>query len=169
MASNGNITLDRLDLEILSHLENNGRKPFTEIARAIGVSVGTVHNRYTRMIANKTLTIIGRINPFHAGLNAFALIHIAVKPPRLIDDAVSQISQYHEVSFLGIVAGDFDIHIDVMCRDNDHLYELVHDRIHNIQGVVDTKTIPILNIHQWIQPSLQLLRDYHLNNDDDKR
>jgi len=158
MGTPKNIVLDELDLRILSHLESNGRKPYTEIARATGVSVGTVHNRVSRMVANKTLTFIGRINPFHVGLHAFALIFIAVKPPQLLDDAVEIILHYPEVSFLGIVAGEFDIHIDVMCRDNDHLFELVHDRIHTIPGVVDTKTIQVLNIHQWTQPSLQLLK-----------
>jgi Lrp/AsnC family transcriptional regulator for asnA, asnC and gidA len=163
MAKDENITLDELDLEILSHLESNGRKSFSEIARATSVSVGTVHNRVSKMLSNKTLTIIGRINPFHAGLNAFALIFIAVKPPQLFDEAVEILLQYPEVSFLGILTGDFDIHIDVMCRDNDHLYELVHDRIHKIAGVVETKTIPILRVHQWSQPSLQLLREHHLD------
>jgi len=163
MTADKDIILDELDLEILGHLETNGRKPFTVIAKDLGVSVGTVHNRISRMVDNKTVTFFGRINPFHAGLHAFALIFIAVKPPQLIEKAVEAIVQYPEVSFLGIVAGDFDIHIDAMCRDNDHLHELVYERIHRIEGVVDTKVVPILRIQKWVQPSLQLLRDHHLN------
>ena len=169
MAMDKRISLDSLDLEILGHLENNGRKSFAAIARSTGVSTGTIHNRVSKMLANKTLTIIGRINPFHAGLNAFALVFIAIKPPQLLDEAVETILEFPETSYLGIMAGDFDIHIDVMCRDNDHLYELVHDRIHNIPGVVDTKTIPMLRIYQWSQPSLQLLIEHHLDESTSKK
>jgi Lrp/AsnC family transcriptional regulator for asnA, asnC and gidA len=165
MTKDEDISLDELDLKILYHLEKDGRKSYAEIARDAGVSIGTVHNRVTRMIANKTLTIIGRINPFHAGLHAFALILIAVKPPQLIDDALQILSQYPEVSFMGIVTGDYDIHIDVMCRDNDHLYEIIHDRISKIPGVMDIKTIQVLRVNRWMQPSLQLVKDHHLNDD----
>jgi Lrp/AsnC family transcriptional regulator for asnA, asnC and gidA len=156
------VKLDHLDLEILSHLEKDGRKPYTEIARATGVSIGTIHNRVQKMIAQKTLTIIGRINPFHAGLNAFALVYIAVKPPQLINDVASQIMQYPEAHFIAIIVGDYDIHIDLTCRDNAQLYEITHNRIPKIPGVVDIRVVPIMEIRQWVQPSLQLLEDYHL-------
>lgn len=163
MTTDMKISIDKLDLEILGHLESNGRKALTQIARETGVSVGTVHNRVKKMLANKTLTIIGRINPFHAGLNAFALIFLDVQPSRHLDQVIKEICQYPEVSFLGIITGDFNIHIDVMCRDNDHLYKLVHERISNITGVVNTKTIQVLRVIQWHQPSLQLLREQHMD------
>jgi Lrp/AsnC family transcriptional regulator for asnA, asnC and gidA len=162
MIADIDVVLDKLDFEILSHLESDGRKSYSAIARATGVSTATVYNRVSKMVGNKTLTIVGRVNPFRAGLGVFALVFIAIRPPQLIDEAVETVLKYPEVSFCGVVTGKFDIHIDVMCRDNDHLYELLHDRICNIPGVVDTETTPILRVYQWMQPSLQLLKDHHL-------
>jgi Lrp/AsnC family transcriptional regulator for asnA, asnC and gidA len=109
------------------------------------------------MIEDRTLNIIARVNPFRAGLDAYAIVHIDIKPGALLDEAVNKILQFPEVSFLAICVGEYDIVIDVMCRDNDHLKSVIMDRLYEVPGVVDTKTTYYLDVYQWFQPSLKML------------
>ena len=57
------LALDELNFQLLLHLQKDGRKSFTELAEELGVSVGTVRNRVTRLIEDKTLQITGRVDP----------------------------------------------------------------------------------------------------------
>ena len=57
------LALDELNFQLLLHLQKDGRKSFTELAEELGVSVGTVRNRVTRLIEDKTMQITGRVDP----------------------------------------------------------------------------------------------------------
>ncbi len=141
----------------MGHLQEDGRKSFTDIARALNVSVGTVRNRVSRLIADKTLQIFGRVNPTHVGFQASANIHINIRPPSLLADAVAEISEFPEVSYMAMLTGEFDLEIDVMCRDQAHLTELLTNRLHKVPGVAETRTHMILRIFKYAQPDLSLL------------
>ena len=152
------ILLDELDFAILTQLQKNGRKSFSDIARDLNVAVNTVRNRVARMVENGTLTIIGRVNPLHAGFQAYASIFIAVEPSTRIDEVAHRLSEFPETSFVCMTSGDFDLWIDVMCLDNNHLTELLTHRVQTIPGVVKTKTIFILKVYKYGQPDLGALR-----------
>ena len=63
-----------------------------------------------------------------------------------------------EVSFLASVSGDFDIEANVMCRDMEHLNDLIGDKIHVLEGVFDTKTNMYMKIYKIAQPDLELAK-----------
>src|SRR5256885_14605062 len=100
--------LDDLDFQILLHLQKDGRKSFTDIADDLKVSVGTVRNRYNVLIKNKTLTIIGRVDPEKIGFNAYAHILLSVRPADQINTVAEKIAKLPEVSFLAMVSGKYD-------------------------------------------------------------
>lgn len=147
--------MDDLDFEILNHLQQDGRKPFTEIAKALGVTEGTIRNRVAKLSADQTLKVIGLVDPHRVGFDTPALIGIAVQPG-LIDDVAETISRFPEVSYLLLVAGEHDLMVEVMCRDREHLTELITNRLHKIDGVKDTRTTFILRIYNIAQPDLKL-------------
>ncbi len=152
------IQLDEIDLDILIKLARDGRKSYKDIAAELGISAGTVRNRVTRLVEQKTLSFIGGIDPNHVGFHAFATIHIRVSPTKLIQSVVDQLLELPEVGFLATVAGEYDLHADVMCVNNDHLTELLHEHIDHIEGIVDTKTTIVLRVHGFGQPDLALLK-----------
>ena len=155
---------DKLGLSILSQLQDDGRKSYTDIAKELNVSINTVRNRVMVLMKQDTLSIFGRINPHHVGFHAPATIHIKVNL-RYIEDVISQLSQYPEVSWLATVLGDSDIVMDVMCKDVENLTEVLTKRIPSIKGVIGVKTYFILKINKIAQPDL----DQIMNNlDDDK-
>lgn len=151
--------LDALDLKILRGLQDDGRRSFTAIADALSLSVGTVRNRVSRLVADGTLHVIGRADPHRVGFHAPANIHIIVRPPSLIEGAAEQIAAYPEVSYVAVVSGQYDLEVDVMCRDLEHLTELVTERLPGVPGVEDTHTSMILRVVKYAQPNLELLTD----------
>ena len=76
MANNGSPILDKLDFEILSILQEDGRMSFTVIAGRLKISVGTARTRLNKLIEDGTVNIIGRVNPDKVGFRCYA--HIAV-------------------------------------------------------------------------------------------
>lgn len=157
MNDNSN-TLDKLDFDILSHLQEDGRKSFTDIADALGVAVGTVRNRFTKLLNDKTLHIIGRADPHRVGFRAPANIHVAVRPPQLVEAAAEAIAAFPEVSYVAMVSGEYDLELDIMCRDIEHLTSFVTKHLHKVSGVADTRTNMILRVIKYAQPDLRILR-----------
>ncbi len=144
MHSPGQVVLDKLDFDILSFLQKDGRMSFTVIADKLDVSIGTVRTRFNKLIEDGTVSIIGRVDPDKVGFRCYA--HIAVK-----------ISKLPEVSFLAMTSGDYDLEVDVMCRDNNHLVDFVND-ISKIEGVYQTKTTIYFKVYKYAQPDLKLLK-----------
>ena len=152
------VTLDNMDIAIMTHLQADGRKSFTDIAKALNVSVGTVRNRVSRLVADRTLHIFGRVNPTHVGFQAPANIHVIIRPPALISAAAAEIAAFPEVSYVAMLTGEYDLEIDVMCRDQAHLTDLLTMRLHKVEGVAETRTHMILRIFKYAQPDLNLLK-----------
>lgn len=147
-----NGALDKLDIDILAQLHDNGRRSFTEIAEDLQVATNTVRNRVNRMINDETLTIVGRLNPNKVGFGAYANVFIAVEPARHIEAVSEELVALSETSFVAMVFGDFDLMVDVMCVDMNHLTELLTAKIQRIPYVTRTKTIIVSKVYKYKQP-----------------
>ena len=157
MTTNGSIILDKLDFEILSFLQEDGRMSFTVIADKLNVSIGTIRTRFNKLIADGTVNIIGRVDPDKVGFRCYAHIAVFVRPATLKEKVAQKISKLPEVSFLAMTSGDYDLEVDVMCRDNNHLVDFVND-ISKIEGVYQTKTTIYFKVYKYAQPDLKLLK-----------
>ncbi len=149
--------MDELDFAILSHLQKDGRMSFTVIAEKQNVSVGTIRTRFNRLISDGTVNIIGRVDPEKVGFRSYAHIAVFVRPATLKEKVAQRIAKMPEVSFLAMTSGDYDLEVDVMCRDNNHLVEFVND-ISKIEGVYQTKTTIYFKVYKYAQPDLNLLK-----------
>jgi Lrp/AsnC family transcriptional regulator for asnA, asnC and gidA len=150
-----NVYIDELDFAILSLLQGDGRMSFTDIAKKLGIAVGTVRNRFAKLIEDKTVQIIGRINPHYVGFNAPATISVSIEP-QYLEEAIEEIAKFPEVSYLSVLTGEYDVMVDVMCRDANHLTEFLLKRLARVKGVRDFRTALILQIHKYAQPDLNL-------------
>ena len=157
MANNGSVILDKLDFEILSFLQEDGRMSFTVIADKLKVSIGTVRTRFNKLIEDGTVNIIGRVDPDKVGFRCYAHIAVFVRPATLKEKVAQKISKLPEVSFLAMTSGDYDLEVDVMCRDNNHQVDFVND-ISKIEGVHQTKTTIYFKVYKYAQPDLKLLK-----------
>lgn len=150
--------LDELDFAILMQLQEDGRMSFTDMAEKLQVSISTIRTRVGKLIEDKTIQIIGRVNPEKVGFHVYAQIKIAVRPANLIGTISDQLLTYREVSFLAVTSGDYDLEVDVMCRDNQHLMQIVNERIAQMEGVYQTKTDMYFKVLKYAQPDLRLLQ-----------
>ena len=157
MQSPGQVVLDKLDFDILSFLQKDGRMSFTVIADKLDVSIGTVRTRFNKLIEDGTISIIGRVDPDKVGFRCYAHIALFVRPATLKEKVAQKIAKLPEVSFLAMTSGDYDLEVDVMCRDNNHLVDFVND-ISKIEGVYQTKTTIYFKVYKYAQPDLKLLK-----------
>ena len=130
--------LDDLDIAILRHLEQDGRRSYSDMAEALGVAVSTVSARVTKMIERDVVSIMAHVNPHAVGLEAPAILSIAIEPQHY-EQVVDTILAYPEVNFASMTTGDHNLIVDVFCRDTQHLAELVTRRLHGLEGIRDIK------------------------------
>ncbi len=135
--------MDELDLKIIEYLQHDGRMPFTDIARLLVVSEGAVRNRVARLIQDRTLHIVGLIDPARLGFDAPAMIGITVQG-EFIEEVATKIASFPEVSYLIMVSGEFDLIVEVLCRDREHLATFLNQSLRQVAGVIRTQTFMTL-------------------------
>jgi Lrp/AsnC family transcriptional regulator for asnA, asnC and gidA len=148
-------TLDSTDIAILNQLQEDGRRSFTVIARTLNMSIGAVRNRVTRLIEQGTLRVVGKVDPSHVGWNAPATIEIATRPgtaPQII----AALTAHPEVTYVASISGEYDLMIDVMCRDNVHFHSWLHQVLYALDGVERVRTIIILKVHKYASTEITL-------------
>ena len=134
--------MDELDLIILNTLQEDGRTPFTQIAKKAGVAESTIRSRYASLVEQGIVQTIAVIDPFAVGYNAPALIGITVEPGTIYSVAQA-LEKFPEVSYLVLVLGGYDLVVEVFCRDREHLTTFITDQIQTVPGVRATETLVI--------------------------
>ncbi len=153
------IPLDETDFAILQRLQDDGRRSFSDIANELNIASNTVRNRVARLQDANLLKIIGWVDPNVLGYRAPANIQIAIEPPQLLEEAAAQLSELPEARFVAMITGDFDLTVNVRCRDLDHLTNLITKKIYNIPGVVRTQTNMYMHVFKY-GPSEVNLKTY---------
>jgi Lrp/AsnC family transcriptional regulator for asnA, asnC and gidA len=139
--------MDNLDRAILSFLQKDGRKPYTEIAQSLNVTEGTVRNRVAKLVEDRVVQIVGMVDPYQLGYDAPALIGVSVQPVEL-DTAAATIATFPEVSYLIMISGEYDLMVEVMCRNREHLASFIKDQLHQVPGIIRTQTSLILHTYK---------------------
>jgi len=134
--------VDELDRVILQTLQEDGRTPFTQIARRAGVSETTIRSRYGQLVEGGIIRTVGIVDPYVLGFQAPAIIGVSIEPG-MIDQVAGTLAELPEVSYLVMTLGSFDLIVEVFCRDLSHINELLTRRIHLVPGVRSTETLMI--------------------------
>lgn len=149
--------LDLIDLTILSELQKDGRKSFSDIAKKMNLAVGTVRNRYQRLERDKVVHIIGWTDPIKAGYNSYSRISIEVKPAGKLTSVIDKLLNVPQVRFLALTSGNYQIEINVICEDNEELVEVIQNNIQSIPGVYDTNTTVYFKVLKWASQNVSWL------------
>jgi Lrp/AsnC family transcriptional regulator for asnA, asnC and gidA len=139
--------LDDIDREIISYLQYDGRMPFTKIAKALGISEGTVRRRVNQLNANGVLQIVAIVEPHVMGWKEAAIIGISVKA-NLISSIADEIAKLPEVAYLSQAAGEFDLIAEVFCKDREHFVSFLNNKLQQIPGVERTQSFMMLKMHK---------------------
>jgi Lrp/AsnC family transcriptional regulator, regulator for asnA, asnC and gidA len=136
--------LSDLDKGIIEHLQQDGRRAFTQIAAALGVSEAAVRARTNRLVERGILQVVGVADPGKLGFQQ-ALIGIRCEPGRLLEVA-DALAALPEVDYVVVTAGRFDILIEAVAEDNEGLLAFLHDTLQPIGGVRETETFTYLRL-----------------------
>ena len=146
MRPEGKVALDELDKRIIEQLQQDGRRPYTQIGPAVGLSEAAVRQRVQRLIDSGVMQIVGVTDPRMVGFGRQAMIGLTVEgDTRKIADAVAALD---EVVYVVLTAGSLDVLVEVVVEDDEHLLELLNNKIRSIDGVRDTETFMYLRIHK---------------------
>ena len=144
--------LDELDRRLMEVLQVDGRRPFTEIATAFAVPESTIRARYKSLVDRGALKVIAVADPLKVGYPLMAMIGVRCTPAALLATAAA-LEALPEVSYCVVVAGAYDLLIEVVCEDNDALLTFLTERLRAIEGVLETETIDYLRIlkqnYEW--------------------
>ena len=136
--------LDDVDRGIIEELQVDGRMPYTELSKRVGLSQAATRQRVNRLIDRGAMQVVAVTDPATLGFDYPAMVGIAVDGDVVaVADALSSIE---EVSYLVIAAGRFDILAEIVCTDADHLLRFVNDRIRALSGVRDVELFNYLRL-----------------------
>ncbi|MAU15241.1 MAG: transcriptional regulator [Muricauda sp.] len=153
--NNSSVKIDGIDKKILRYLMEDARKPILEIARNIGISGAAIHQRLRKLESSGLLA--GSkfiINPKVLGYSTMAYIGIYLDKAMTNPRAVKQLEEIPEVLECHYTTGNWSILIKVLCRDNEHLMQVLNKKIQQIEGVSRTETF--ISLDQQIDRQIRI-------------
>lgn len=134
--------IDNLDRKILSIIIGNARIPSKDVALECGISRAAVHQRIQRLTDMGVITGSGyHINPGALGFHTCTFIGVNLERGAMYRHVVPELEKIPEVVECHYTTGPYTMLIKVYARDNEHLMELLNDKIQMIPGVVGTETL----------------------------
>lgn len=133
--------LDQLDKKILSTLIKDGKTPYTDIAKQLFVSSGTIHVRMKKM--EQMGIVVGsslKVDFQKLGYDITAFLGIYLDKSSLYDDVSLQLERIPEIVESNYTTGLYSIFAKIVCKDTNHLRQVLHDKIQKIQGIQRTET-----------------------------
>lgn len=131
--------LDDIAKRIIELLQEDGRRPYAEIGREVGLSEAATRQRVQRLTEAGVIQIVAVTDPLQLGFPRMAMIGIRVTgDPRTIAEALADIS---ELAYVVVTLGSFDILAEAICESDEHLVDLISTRIRTIPGIVHTESL----------------------------
>ena len=153
-----NIHIDNLDKKILDIITKNARVPYLEVARECNVSGAAIHQRVQRLI--KIGVIRGsefKVDPALVGFKTCAYIGVYLDHHGHYRDIIKKFKEIPEIIECHYTTGNYSLFLKVYTRDNEHLREILTDKIQNIPGVVRTETL--ISLEESINRQIPVLSE----------
>ena len=136
--------LDDVSKAIIEQLQADGRRPYAAIGKAVGLSEAAVRQRVQRLLDAGVMQIVAVTDPLQVGFPRQAMIGITVDGE--LEPVAEKLSAMPEVDYVVITAGSFDLLVEVVCEDDDHLLELLSRRIRALPEVRATESFVYLKL-----------------------
>lgn len=132
-------TLDAISKTIVEMLQADGRRSYSEIGRIVGLSEAAVRQRVQRLTESGVMQIVAVTDPMQLGFRRQAMVGVKVAgDARGVAEAIAAID---EVDYVVITVGSFDVLVEAVCEDDDHLLDLIATRIRTIPGIIQTESL----------------------------
>ena len=135
------IDLDETDKQIIAILMHDARTPFTDIAKQINMSSGTIHVRMKKL---EDMGVVKgsylQVDYAKLGYDISAFLGIYLDKSDLYDQVAEELANIPEIVFANYTTGLYNIFAKIVCRDTEHLKHVLHDKIQKINGIQRTET-----------------------------
>jgi Lrp/AsnC family transcriptional regulator for asnA, asnC and gidA len=138
------VTLDQADRRIIEALQVDGRRAYGSIAEDVGLSEAAVRRRVQRLRDAGALDIVAVTDPLQLGFHREAMLGVRVQGDvRIVADRIAAID---EAIYVVLCAGSFDILVELITEDDDHLVHVLNDQIRAVEGVTEVETFLYLKL-----------------------
>jgi Lrp/AsnC family transcriptional regulator for asnA, asnC and gidA len=149
------VELDGIDKIILEALTVNSKMPVSKIAKQIGVSSTAIHQRIKKL---EMANVIGRsvtlLNYKVLGYKTIAYVGIYLEKSAQYKEAITDMMKIPEIIEAHFTTGNYAVFIKILCKDNDHLMQVLRNEIQKIKGIERTETI--ISLEQSISRQIKL-------------
>src|SRR5688500_18657113 len=137
--------LDDVSKAIIEQLQEDGRRPYAAIGKAVGLSEAAVRQRVQRLLDAGVMQIVAVTDPLQLGFPRQAMV--GVRTTADLETAADQLAEIAEVDYVVITTGSFDLLVEVVARNDDHLLEILK-AIRAVPDVTATETFTYLKLRK---------------------
>jgi Lrp/AsnC family transcriptional regulator for asnA, asnC and gidA len=138
--------LDDVAKAIIEQLQQDGRRSYAAIGKEVGLSEAAVRQRVQRLIDSGVMQVVAVTDPLQLGFARQAMVGIEVEGA--LEPVAEALASMDEVDYVVITAGTFDILAEVVCESDEHLLELLSEKVRQIDGVSRTETFMYLKLRK---------------------
>lgn len=140
--------LDDVSKAIIEQLQEDGRRSYAEIGKAVGLSEAAVRQRVQKLTDTGVMQVVAVTDPMQLGFYRQAMIGLRCSgDTRKIADKLAAMPA---VDYVVLTAGSFDIMAEVVCESDEDLINLLNEQIRKLEGVVSTETFVYLRLHKQL-------------------
>jgi Lrp/AsnC family transcriptional regulator for asnA, asnC and gidA len=140
----GRDSVDEVSSAIIEQLQEDGRRPYASIGKAVGLSEAAVRQRVQKLLDSGVMQIVAVTDPLRVGRARQAMIGIFVDGD--VETIAEELAKIDEVDYIVITAGTYDLIAEVVVQDDTQLLELVNGRIRALAGVTRTESFVYLKL-----------------------
>ncbi|MEV6011156.1 Lrp/AsnC family transcriptional regulator [Streptomyces sp. NPDC051976] len=138
--------IDAVSKAIIEQLQEDGRRPYAAIGKAVGLSEAAVRQRVQKLLDQGVMQIVAVTDPLTVGFRRQAMVGINVEGD--IEPVADALAALDEVEYVVVTAGSFDLLVEIVCEDDDHLLEMINKRIRTLPGVRSTESFVYLKLRK---------------------
>ncbi len=143
--------LDERSKQIIEQLQDDGRRSYAAIARAVGLSEAATRLRVQRLLDEDIVQIVAVTRAEAVGFRRQAMLGVRVEGD--IRSVAAKLSDLPEAEYVVICAGQYDLLVELICEDDEHLLQVIDNGVRSIPGVRNTETFVYLRLekesYQW--------------------
>ncbi|WP_166870509.1 MULTISPECIES: Lrp/AsnC family transcriptional regulator [unclassified Salinibacterium] len=140
--------LDDVSKAIIEQLQEDGRRSYAEIGKAVGLSEAAVRQRVQKLTESGVMQVVAVTDPMQLGFYRQAMVGIrATGDTTVLADILGKMPA---VDYVVLTAGSFDLLIEVVCENDDDLIDLLNTQIRTLDGVLSTETFVYLRLHKQL-------------------
>jgi len=136
--------MDAINKRLIEELQRDGRRSYAALAKAVGLSEAAVRLRVQRLIDSGVMQVVAVTDPLQVGFSRQAMV--GVRADGDLVEVAEELGKIDEVDYVVITAGSFDILVELVCEDDEHLLRVLSERVRVLPGVRDTETFVYLKL-----------------------